>query len=438
MASLRKSWFKADFSNELKIKRNRFTEIVRGRYVMKGEIIFYDSTIKDCGSGKAKIAADVSDKLSALRRDIDNLNKRTNDLNKRTNAYPKFIRFFLKLIIGLVHFLFGKKEEKIKISESDIHCCCDGNLVKIANNEAYEICTKIKDFKLDLEVQNLFDTYGIGLNDVVFAKEGPRPPISETDVPENLDFEGDAYFFPIEDIPLVSCKNSTPPGHMDNLEKPKLKLGVIDMGLKNLHGNFIYQIIKERIGNRPISIRDYNIIETSGFSNVHSLCCQILKAIKDKADILNISMGYPSISATPSTILRHHIKLASDQNMIIVTSAGNAGESNNRIQHWPSNFASEIKNVLGVGAKEISDEQEIRSAYSNHGTQVKYFANGNHMVDASLFSNYISVSDPANFSIQGTSYSAAVVSASSALKKLIGNSNSEIIDDFLTVFSDPE
>ena len=115
------------------------------------------------------------------------------------------------------------------------------------------------------------------------------------------------------------------------------------------------QKIQEAYGIRLMSLR---AIDQSGKSNSIDLSRAIEHAIRQKADIINCSWG----GGRPTVALEQAFKKAKDSGAIIITSAGNDANDNDRYPVFPAAFDG----VISVGA--INQSGQL-SDFSNWGTQ---------------------------------------------------------------------
>ncbi|MEE2744970.1 MAG: S8 family serine peptidase [Bdellovibrionota bacterium] len=141
----------------------------------------------------------------------------------------------------------------------------------------------------------------------------------------------------------------------------------------------------------------------------------ILYAVKMKADVINMSLGWPLILDT--TYLKEAVKAALEENVIIVAAAGN---NNNRAPIFPCSY----EGVLCVGSMSIDGKI---SNFSNYGGHVDVLAPGDN-----ILSTYPQKLDPDFFSVKGyevkngTSQSAPYISALAGILKSI---NPEMTSD---------
>lgn len=96
--------------------------------------------------------------------------------------------------------------------------------------------------------------------------------------------------------------------------------------------------------------------------------CAVYYAVEQGVDVLNLSWGFES-EEFPQ-ILYDALKYASDQGLLIITSAGNTGKDNDLINKYPANF--DLENMLVVTAYQIDkDSTNIRLAnYASYGANM--------------------------------------------------------------------
>ncbi|MBD3224930.1 MAG: S8 family serine peptidase [Caldithrix sp.] len=131
----------------------------------------------------------------------------------------------------------------------------------------------------------------------------------------------------------------------------------------------------------------------AGYLEEDDVARAILYAIENGADIINMSFGDVALSR----FLKQVISYAYDQGVVMVASSGNTGDSR---LHYPSG----LKETLAVGASNSADQL---SGFSSFGNTVDLVAPGSDIVSTAINNQYNSVN--------GTSFSAPMVSAASAL-----------------------
>jgi subtilisin family serine protease len=145
---------------------------------------------------------------------------------------------------------------------------------------------------------------------------------------------------------------------------------------------------------------------SQGYLEEDDVARAIIYAIENNAKIINMSFG----DVIVSPFLEEVIAYAYDQSVILVASAGNDGS--NTI-HYPAGFAK----TISVGATNQNDQ---RCSFSNWGQTLDLVAPGCDILTTMPQEGYRSV--------QGTSFSAPMVSAAAALvlSKDISYSNEQV------------
>ena len=137
----------------------------------------------------------------------------------------------------------------------------------------------------------------------------------------------------------------------------------------------------------------------NGFDDV--VASAILYGIMMNAKVFNFSFG----DYIYSGLIRDVIKYAYSKNITIICSAGNDATD---VLHYPSAFDE----VISVGA---SDELDRRASFSSYGETVDIYAPGSNILTTSILGKGESQYGNNYAHISGTSFSAPIVSAISAL-----------------------
>jgi len=103
----------------------------------------------------------------------------------------------------------------------------------------------------------------------------------------------------------------------------------------------------------------------NGKGTVFDAICGIYYAVDNGADIINLSWGFEA-SEFPA-ILNKALKYASDNDVLIVTSAGNTSKNNDRINKYPANL--DIDNMIVVTSYEYkgSTNEKKLANYASYG-----------------------------------------------------------------------
>jgi len=131
-------------------------------------------------------------------------------------------------------------------------------------------------------------------------------------------------------------------------------------------------------------------------------------AVDNGANIINMSFG--KTFSPQKKFVDDAIKYAGDHNVLLIHAAGNDGQNNDSIEHYPSkkfNDGTSANTMITVGASNINLDNDYAAYFSNYGQSVDLFAPGVNII--SLF--------PGNKynKTNGTSFSCPVVSGVAAL-----------------------
>jgi hypothetical protein len=177
------------------------------------------------------------------------------------------------------------------------------------------------------------------------------------------------------------------------------------------HGTSVSGIIgangKNKIGTTGISQRTkilpIRVLPDTGDEDDHAVASAIRYAVQQHARIINCSFGKNSTTDE----VREAIQFAKDNNVLIITAAGNSGINVDENPHWPSSYSNIFENVISVAATNRLDELWEKS---NFGISVDIAAPGDQILttgDSEAAFPYISLS--------GTSMAAPMVSGVAAL-----------------------
>lgn len=150
---------------------------------------------------------------------------------------------------------------------------------------------------------------------------------------------------------------------------------------KNGHGTMVSGVISQIAPKAEIT--PYKVMSSVDGESLWTLQA-MAKAINDKQDILNISLGTyktKNIKDEKITIeaFKRMVKLAKKNNVLIISSAGNKqinlddNYSNHRVLHLPG----DIKDVITVSA---TDKLDKLSEYSNTGSVIEFAAPGGKLL----------------------------------------------------------
>lgn len=133
--------------------------------------------------------------------------------------------------------------------------------------------------------------------------------------------------------------------------------------------------------------------DDNGNADAFTITRAILYAVSNGANVINMSFGMTSSSKA----VQEAIRIATDQGIVVVASAGNDNSSTPQ-------FPASLNTVLGVAATTLNDQ---KASFSNYGKDVFVVAPGVNIISAYPGGYYAIAS--------GTSFSAPFVSAEAAL-----------------------
>ncbi len=136
----------------------------------------------------------------------------------------------------------------------------------------------------------------------------------------------------------------------------------------HFHGSHVAGIIgavanrsTRLIGHAPdVRILPLKFIDSTGKGNTSHAIRAIDYAIAMGADIINASWS----STNYSSALLAAIKRAQNAGILFVAAAGNDGQNNDSIPHYPANYG--LSNIVAVGA---SNQSDVLSSFSDYGVR---------------------------------------------------------------------
>lgn len=164
------------------------------------------------------------------------------------------------------------------------------------------------------------------------------------------------------------------------------------------HGTFIASIISEITDGLPIRIMPVRILENQDVSK-DNLIRGIKYAVDNGADLINISIGGTLSSCSDIDLA---IAYAEEKNVTVVVSAGNAKKE-------ISNFCP-AHNESCITVSSVDENNEFVKRYSNFGSAVDCCAPGENIPGYNA--------NGKQATNNGTSFSAAIISAGTAMIKL--------------------
>ena len=141
-------------------------------------------------------------------------------------------------------------------------------------------------------------------------------------------------------------------------------------------------------------ILSYRVIDDSGYTDSYTVASAIISAVKDGADVINLSLG----GETVSEVLKASVSYANNHGIPVIAAVGNEGVGY-------VNFPAAYEGVIGVAS--VGANGRIAN-FSNFGKGVDLAAPGTGVLTAS---------DSADVGIfTGTSISTAIVTGAVAME----------------------
>ena len=167
------------------------------------------------------------------------------------------------------------------------------------------------------------------------------------------------------------------------------------------HGTHVSGIIADATPNN-VQILMLKIANSQGYSSLLTIKTALQYAVKQKADVINMSIGFISLEAYKCTYLDSIIDTAYDRGIPIVTAAGNNSVN--------VNYCYPACNSKTIAVSAIDMSGNI-AYYSNRGAKIDFCAPGSEVISAGLQGGKACMS--------GTSMAAPHISASIAYLKMM-------------------
>jgi len=178
------------------------------------------------------------------------------------------------------------------------------------------------------------------------------------------------------------------------------------------HGTHVAGIIAENIRNTgphdcKFHIIPYKTHDAHGIATLFDVSCATYLTIRDHVNIINDSWGFYGIA---SPVLKNAISAALDENILIVSSAGNDGLLLDTLNQFPACYA--LNNRLTVGSYGGEEDLPVHSGFSNFSNiWVDILAPGEN-----IKSTVPVFYDPSGYSLKsGTSMSTPAGTAAAAI-----------------------
>lgn len=249
--------------------------------------------------------------------------------------------------------------------------CLDGRLVRLVTpdlrgSQLVQLAGTLRGHDADVSV-NYATPLGTGVIKVGLggperskAKRRPKRPalsrgervkvaVIDTGVPEKE--RGDGW--------LTGLKRTDNIDPLDLLPKPD---GFLDFGAG--HGTFVAGVLQQVAP--AADIRVYRALDSDGIGDKVRVACEMVRAVRDGAQILNLSLGLETLGDRSPLAFEVALEIIDDiaeetgREVLIVAAAGNSGRSR---PSWPAAF----DNVVAVAGL----TQDLKpSAWSSRGSWV--------------------------------------------------------------------
>lgn len=171
---------------------------------------------------------------------------------------------------------------------------------------------------------------------------------------------------------ITDIAEHTAPVEYDTLDEDQPENG-LDAGAG--HGTFVAGVIRQVAP--AADVRIYRALDSDGIGSEEGIACSIVRAWRDGATIINLSLGQESYHDHPPVALAAALDLISDD-VIVVAAAGNLGAIDEKDPaatrpHWPAAF----RRVVGVGAL---DSSGAPATWSKRGAWVDVSTRGEDIV----------------------------------------------------------
>ncbi len=178
--------------------------------------------------------------------------------------------------------------------------------------------------------------------------------------------------------------------------------------------------VENEIRVMPLKIAGYEKIAGDDVftADLFAVLCAMEYAIDREVAVMNMSLGY--YAESPNEQLKQLTRLAAQEDVLIVTSAGNDSLNVDCCRHWPSSLSVENGHVISVASLDtivsLSNSPGLLARYSNYGNDIDLAAPG-YSVNSADAGNW-STSSAGLITKSGTSMAAAVISRQAALARV--------------------
>ncbi|WP_435262907.1 S8 family peptidase [Tenacibaculum sp. nBUS_03] len=169
-----------------------------------------------------------------------------------------------------------------------------------------------------------------------------------------------------------------------------------------IHGTKVTYIVNNKLNEDgiPHQILPVKVCDENGVASYFNILCGLKYALP-RVHIIQMSLGWYNNNVYVNSIFNDLV--TEYNNVLIVTSAGNAGVDNDNVSHYPSSYPQ--ANILAIAAS--NTENSNIAYFSNYGANtVDFYAPGQNIKFYDISGSLVYIS--------GTSYAAPLVTAISA------------------------
>jgi thermitase len=137
------------------------------------------------------------------------------------------------------------------------------------------------------------------------------------------------------------------------------------------HGSFVTGVVQQVAPSARLRI--YKVTDPEGIGTDYQVAAAIRRAAADGAQIINISMGTPTVDGNPPPAMAEAIREL-PEDVLVVCAAGNDG---NDVMIWPAALSMTLPNVVAVAGLDAEGQP---SSFSSHGGWITCSAIGQGVV----------------------------------------------------------
>lgn len=252
-----------------------------------------------------------------------------------------------KNILSRIFDIFKVADAVNVVVDSNKTCDCDGGLLLLAGPDLHKVGTTLNpDGEIIATGIPHFDPESSSIDSPVSMKMpqpepqagyGKSEAISVGIIDSGLNLKDETFISSSINLGLNYNFVTSNPADTNNVTDPN----------SVIHGTKIARIIKQEMGNQPISIVGLKTFDSLNVGNLYDNLCAVMYAIKHKIKVVNVSWG----GKKDSPIFQEVMKRAVDAKLIIVCSAGNENIDIDVTPYFPACYSDHAvfgKNVVTV------------------------------------------------------------------------------------------